>query len=84
MLPPDVADCEGSVQVMPGFPTLSGCIGVPGSCKWSLSYSSSILSSNAVLLSFPSKQTSYFSSVCGFGGIQALRFQHSSSLGKDL
>lgn len=29
----------------------------------------SILSSNAVLLSFPSKQTSYFSSVCEFPGI---------------
>lgn len=67
--PPDVTGCEGSMQVMPGFPTLFGCISVPASCKWSLSYSSSILSSNAVLLSFPSKQTSYFSSVCGSGGV---------------
>lgn len=55
---------------MPGYAWLlsTGCIGVPGSCKWSLSYNSSILGSSAVLLSSPSKQTSHFSSVCGFGG----------------
>lgn len=65
--PPDVTDCESS---MPGYAWLlsTGCIGVPGSCKWSLSYNIFTLRCSAVLLSFPSKQNSYFSSVCGFGG----------------